>query len=158
MDLLLLRHGIAEDRWDDDFARRLTADGRAKCERAGRGLAALGLGFTHVLTSPLVRAVETAAAVLPAQPAEVLPSLANQPVPVLLDDLRRLPSAAVVLCVGHEPQLSTVVETLLGLRSGYVQMKKAGLAWMEVDLASWPREPALLVSLLTPAQLRALGG
>ncbi|MBI5835097.1 MAG: histidine phosphatase family protein [Armatimonadetes bacterium] len=157
MDLLLLRHGIAEDRWDDDFGRRLTEEGQAKCERAGRGLAALGLAFTHVLTSPLVRAVETAQAVLPDLPAALLDALANQPVAAVLDHLRSLPPNAVVLLVGHEPQMSTLVETLLGMRHGYVQMKKAGLAWLEVDLSLWPREPALLLSLLTPAQLRALG-
>lgn len=156
MDLLLLRHGIAEDRWDDDFARRLTDEGLLKCERAGQGLATLGLAFTHVFTSPLVRAVETARAVLRDQPAEVLEALANQPVPLLLEALRPLPPSSVVLLVGHEPQMSTTVETLLGTRSGYIQMKKAGLAWLEVDLAQWPREPALLVSLLTPAQLRGL--
>ena len=157
MDLLLLRHGIAEDRWDDDFARRLTDEGVAKCRQAGHGLARLGLTFTHVFTSPLVRAVETAAAVLPDHPATELPALANSPVVELLDALRPLPLASVVLLVGHEPQMSAVVETLLGVQHGFVQMKKAGLAWLEVDLTRWPREPALLVSLLTPAQLRGLG-
>lgn len=162
MELYLLRHGIAEERdapgVQSDFERRLTAEGRARCLEAAAGLAALGVTFTRVWSSPLARAQETAALALPDIAAELRDELASGSVALLLSELAKLPEDAKVLLVGHEPQLSEVVEHLLGAgRRGYVVMKKAGLAAVDVDLARWPQEPAALRFLLTPAQLRALG-
>ena len=63
MILYILRHGIAEDEAPkgDDGARRLTPRGRAKMRAVAAGMRALGLRYDVILTSPLVRAVETAA-------------------------------------------------------------------------------------------------
>lgn len=159
MEIYLLRHGIAEDSHPGgDEARRLTADGREKCVQAAAGLRALAARFTVVWTSPLVRARETAELVAPSYTAEVHESLANAPVKELLADLQSLPPDAVVLLVGHEPQMSRTIEHLLGASTGWVAMKKSGLAHLVVDLRRWPNEPAVLVSLLTPRQLRMLGG
>ena len=162
MELYLLRHGIAEERdapgVQSDAERRLTAEGRERCHEAAAGLDSLGVAFTQVWSSPLTRAQETAALVLPSQPAELRDELAGGSVAGLLTELAKLPAESKVLLVGHEPQLSEVVEHLLGAgRHGYVVMKKAGLAALEVDLARWPQEPAALRFLLTPGQLRALG-
>ena len=163
MELYLLRHGIAEEREApgarSDFERRLTAEGRERCVAAAAGLRALGVTFTHVWSSPLARAQETASLVLPETAAELADELAGGSVAMLLAALFKLPGQAKVLLVGHEPQLSETVEHLLGAgRRGYVVMKKAGLAAIEVDLERWPQEPASLHFLLTPKQLRALGG
>ena len=67
MRLLLLRHGIAEDAgpdtgWHDEL-RRLTAEGVARMEGEGRGMAALAIRADAILTSPLIRCVQTAALV-----------------------------------------------------------------------------------------------
>lgn len=157
MDLYLLRHGIAEDTAASDAARRLTNEGRDKCRQAAAGLARLGLQPTHVWTSPLVRARETAELVLPDHPAEKRDVLANHPPAELLSELQTLPESAVVVCVGHEPQLSTMVEFLLRAE-GLVEMKKAGLAKVRFSPRYWPGEPAELEFLVTPRQLRLLGG
>jgi phosphohistidine phosphatase len=160
MDLLFLRHGIAED-WGpggDDRLRALTDEGCDKCRQAAVGLARLGLRFSHVWSSPLVRALQTAELVLPNQPYELRAELAGGTVEMLLVALRELPADAVVLLVGHEPQLSLTVEALLGAQYGAVTMKKAGLAHVQVDLRHGPEAQGSLVCLLTPAQLRALGG
>ena len=62
-ELYLIRHGVAEERgdaWPDDAKRPLTEDGIARMRKSARGLARLGVTFDVVLTSPLVRARQTA--------------------------------------------------------------------------------------------------
>ena len=62
-ELYLIRHGVAEERgdaWPDDGKRPLTEEGARACERSMRGLGRAGIGFDVVLTSPLVRARQTA--------------------------------------------------------------------------------------------------
>ncbi|NUP98662.1 MAG: phosphohistidine phosphatase SixA [Armatimonadetes bacterium] len=158
MELYFLRHGIAEDSAETDFARRLTEEGRAKCRAAARGLQQLEVEPTHVLTSPLVRAKETAALVAPGHAVTECSALANHPPAELIGELRELPREASVLLVGHEPQFSATIELLLGMEGrGLVDMKKAGLAHLTVDLKAWPAAPAVLHSFLTPRQLRQIG-
>lgn len=158
MDLYFFRHGIAEESAETDFARRLTDEGRAKCRAAAAGLERLGAQFTHIFCSPLVRAKETAELIVPGRAADECEVLANHPPAELIRELRQLPNSASVLLVGHEPQFSTTIETLLGMEGrGVVDMKKAGLAHLTVDLRAWPGSPAVLRCFLTPRQLRQLG-
>jgi phosphohistidine phosphatase len=60
--LYLIRHGIAAERgtYADDRDRPLTAKGRDRTERVAQRLSQLGIGFDLLLSSPLVRAYETA--------------------------------------------------------------------------------------------------
>ncbi len=157
MELYLLRHGIAEEVASSDASRRLTDAGREKCRQAAAGLRRLDCRPTHLWTSPLVRAQETASLVLPERVAETHDVLANHPPEALCEALRTLPDDAVVLCVGHEPQLSRMVEYLLAA-DGAVELKKAGLAKLTFSPQRWPQSPAVLEFLLTPRQLRLLGG
>src|SRR5687768_14395355 len=123
MKLLVIRHGVAEDRaafaatQQPDAARPLTPGGRKKMKKAAKGLASLAPELEVVATSPLTRAVETAgivagaygspevsevAALVPgAKPAELVPWLKEQG--------RR----ELVAVVGHEPHLSRLVSFLL---------------------------------------------
>ena len=62
-ELYLVRHGLAEERgdaWPDDTKRPLTDEGISRMRKAARGLARLGVSVEVVLTSPLVRARQTA--------------------------------------------------------------------------------------------------
>ena len=62
-ELYLVRHGLAEERgekWPDDTKRPLTEEGIVRMRKAARGLARLGVAVDVVLTSPLVRARQTA--------------------------------------------------------------------------------------------------
>jgi phosphohistidine phosphatase len=167
MDCLLIRHGIAIDRaaWDaPDEERPLTPKGAEKTRRAALGLRRLGLKPTHLLSSPLVRAVETAKILQTAfrlkeddlQPRKEL--LPEAPWDRLLHLLVSLPPAACVLCVGHEPHLSRTAGGLLfGASSGGLMLKKAGACCIRFEGVPKAGE-GLLRWWLMPSQLRALAG
>lgn len=122
--IIFLRHGQAED--DDgsgDAARPLTPKGVRQAGLAGRALERLGLVPDLCLTSPRIRAAETARLAcleLGLNPV-VEPSLGQ-------GGFRadRLAAAGeTVLLVGHEPTFSAEVGRLTG---GSVRMRKGGLA------------------------------
>ncbi len=156
MKLYFLRHGIAEDAVPPmrDAERKLTEEGIREMEGVGRGLQALGLDFDQILTSPLVRARETAEIAARALGREdrlrVCPNLASG---ARFGDLQRaledLPSRSRVLLVGHEPDLSTLISDLIG--GGAVRMKKASLAM--VDAMHVEPDAGELRWLLTAEQL-----
>jgi phosphohistidine phosphatase len=140
----LLRHGDAEAGDRDDAARKLTAKGERQARSAGAALAALGVTIDCCLTSPRVRAAETAR--LAAEPlgvaVEVVPELAGGD----FDPLTLAAGRGEVLMVGHEPDFSNAVAALTGAR---VQMKKGGLAAVE---------DRRLAALLRPAHIERLAG
>src|ERR1043166_1236674 len=63
LELYLIRHGVAAERgkdWPDDSKRPLTPEGIAKLRKAARGLNAVDVGFDQIVTTPRVRARQTA--------------------------------------------------------------------------------------------------
>jgi phosphohistidine phosphatase len=139
----LLRHGEAEA-GSPDSERPLTDKGREQARAAGAALKALGVEIDACLTSPKVRAAETARIVcepLGVEP-ELEPKLAGGPF-----DAEALAAGLGddVLLVGHDPDFSMAVHSLTGAQ---VRMKKGGLAGLE--------KGELLV-LLRPRELRHLG-
>jgi phosphohistidine phosphatase len=166
MELLVVRHAIAEDReafapsGRPDEERPLTGDGRKKFEKGARGLQRLVPAIELLATSPLVRATQTADVLALAygrlrtvRVAELAP--AARPAE-LLPWLRAQRGRATVAVVGHEPHLSALVEVLLtGESSGFVELKKGGAC-----LLTFARPPAAggaeLRWLLTAGQLRRL--
>ena len=165
MELYLMRHGIAQPRDDaaGDFDRPLTDKGATRVRNAAKGMRRLGLKFDAILSSPLVRARQTAdivAGLLHHEPGvEELPSLAPEiSVDKLIADLARYERRGCLMLVGHEPSLSNAVAQLIAGKSGMVHLefKKAGLCRLEID--STPRAgSATLRWLMTPKQLRSLG-
>jgi phosphohistidine phosphatase len=165
MELYLMRHGIALPKDDaaGDFDRPLTDKGAARVRNAAKGMRRLNLKFDLLLSSPLVRARQTAdivAGLLHHEPGvEELPSLAPEAsVDKLIADLARYERRASLLLVGHEPSLSSAVAQLIAGKGGMVNLefKKAGLCLLDID--STPRAGgATLRWLITPKQLRALG-
>lgn len=165
MDCLLFRHGIAYDREDwrgNDQNRPLTEKGRIRTRQSSKGLLALGLLPTHILSSPLTRARETAtilrALMSAAPPLRVCPELKPEVPPrVVIALLNTLPSDAVVLCVGHEPQLSATAGILLtGKVCHGLSLKKAGACLLHLEGTVRPAK-GRLEWWLTASQLRALG-
>lgn len=162
MDLVLVRHGIAEERGPgvDDFGRRLTTAGRARMEDAARGLARL-VTPQVVFSSPLVRAMET---------AEILrerfglgrirecPELAAPDYAALLEAVADA-DAEVAVLVGHEPWMGELLSYLLTGDPGLaaVTFKKGGAAL--VRSAGEPRAGSCWLEwLVPPGVLRRLGG
>jgi phosphohistidine phosphatase len=169
MILYILRHGIAEDEAPkgDDRARRLTPRGRVRMRAAADGMHKLGLRFDVILTSPLVRAVETAAILAGAyagKPApQELPALAaGTPPAETVRALRPFARHEHVVIVGHEPGLSGIAALLLtGSPTGAsIDLKKGGM--IAVDTGALLRasgRPATGATLLwhaTPRQLRKM--
>jgi phosphohistidine phosphatase len=159
MNVGFFRHGIAAPRGTPGVAegdRPLTSEGRRKTEMAAKGLRSLGLGFDAIYTNPLPRALQTAAIlakVLKLGKPQVLDALRpGVPARRVLDEVRGLPAPSPLL-VGHEPQLSATVSlAVCGAPKGSFELKKAGLALVELEKTS-----ATIRLLLTPGVLRKLG-
>jgi phosphohistidine phosphatase len=163
MILYLIRHGIAVDRADPksppEAERPLTASGVQKTRSAALGLRALGVKPDVLITSPYVRAAQTAEifaeavgfslekirmsdALKPAaNPAEILKEIAH---------LRAKEAA----CFGHAPHLDLMISQLAGARGAFTELKKAGVACFEQASAHGRWE---LRWILTPKFLRKLG-
>jgi phosphohistidine phosphatase len=140
--LWLLRHGDAAD-GSPDAERPLTGKGEEQARAAGRALAALGVKMEACLTSPKVRAADTARLVcepLGIEPQHE-PKLAGGPF-----DAEALAAGLGddVLLVGHDPDFSMAVHALTGAQ---VRMKKGGLAGVE---------KGELKVLLRPGELRSI--
>jgi len=164
MELYLLRHAIAVERgtpgFEADHLRPLTDAGRAKMERVAAGMAALELQFDVILTSPYVRAHETAeiaaAALKQAKQLRHEPALQadRSPQEFVSRLAGKLAVHERVLAVGHEPFLSSLATLLLGLPGGAaLVMKKGSLCKLTIARLK-PQPAAQLEWLLTPRQLR----
>jgi phosphohistidine phosphatase len=139
----LLRHGDAAE-GSPDAERPLTEKGREQSRAVGAALHALGVQLDACLTSPKVRAADTAR--LACEPLgvepQLEPKLAGGPIDA---DALAAGLGDNVLLVGHDPDFSTAVHDLTGAQ---VRMKKGGLAG--VDRGE-------LIVLLRPRELKAIG-
>jgi phosphohistidine phosphatase len=151
--LWLLRHADAEPHGTRlDAERQLTDRGRGQSHHAGAALAAMGVRFAAIFTSPKARARETAELAfeqLPEAEAGLL-----QPHPPLASGIRARAALELldgigadgpVLLVAHEPDLSGIVGELTGAR---IDLKKGGLAVVRLGAGG-----AELVLLLRPVEL-----
>ena len=120
-----LRHGEAEDT-APDFDRELTEKGRRQGSDAGAALKALGVELELCLTSPRVRARDTAAAACAHLGIE--PTIDERLQGGRFDALDLAAGLDHVLLVGHEPDFSDAVAELTGAR---IDMKKGGLVGVE---------------------------
>jgi phosphohistidine phosphatase len=140
----LLRHGEAED-GSPDAERKLTQKGEQQSRAAGLALKKLGVDLDACLSSPKVRAADTAK--LACEPlgvdVQLEPKLAGGPFDA--DELAAGLGDHVML-VGHDPDFSMAVHTLTGAQ---VRMKKGGLAGID---------RGELKVLLRPAELEAMAG
>lgn len=157
MRIILVRHGRAVDREDPrcppDPERYLTKEGRKKTRKVADGFAAIGIDVEAMLSSPLLRARETAAIfaeVLGQPPARITTTHALLPDAsplAVLDEIRGLEKKTVML-FGHAPHLDRMIARLLGARRTATRLKKSGIAGLTVK--SFTQRNAVLDFLLTP--------
>jgi phosphohistidine phosphatase len=139
-----LRHGDAEN-GEPDWERRLTDKGRRQARAAGAALAALGVEVDLCISSPRVRARETAELACEELGAEV--TLDERLAGGRFDPLELSAGMSEVLLVGHEPDFSDAVAELTG---GRVDMKKGGIAAVEdrmLRVLLRPKETKLIATV-----------
>jgi phosphohistidine phosphatase len=141
--IYLLRHGDAERGDGDDAARRLTAEGERQSLLAGRALAALGVAVDACLTSPKVRAAETARLACVALPVE--PEVAGDLAAGGFDALALGAGRGNAILVGHNPDFRDEIARLTGAKA---KIRKGGLAIVDDD--------GTLLALLRPEDLAAI--
>ncbi|HEY5957279.1 MAG TPA: phosphohistidine phosphatase SixA [Polyangiaceae bacterium] len=158
MKLYLLRHGIAANRltWlGDDAERPLTGIGRRRTKQVAMAVKHWKLSFDRVLTSPALRARQTAAIFTEQlgirKKLEIDTRLAHG---FNIDALRKIASGSgagdSLLFVGHEPEFSQVAAALIG--GGRIVVKKSG--FVRIDLTAFPALRGELVWLVAPKLLR----
>ncbi len=162
VELYLVRHAVAAERgpeWSDDDVRPLTDRGIARFRKAVAGLAVLDLGIEEVLTSPLVRARQTAellAAGVPEHPrVATLEALApGHSPPDIASAIVGATRRRCLALVGHEPDLGALAAFLIGARQA-IPLKKGGVC--RIDVRALSAGPSgVLVWLATPTILRRL--
>ena len=167
MNLYFLRHGLAGQHPDalykNDSLRPLTEEGKEKMHGEMLGMQALGLTFDAILSSPYVRARQTAEIV--AQGYKIKKEkihltnnlLAPASIENLLDEIHaRLPKSKNILLVGHQPHLTELISSLLKSKIHLsIDLKKGALCCLKIPAALGP-SGAVLNWLLTPKQLNAL--
>jgi len=164
MELVFLRHGLAVDReeWKgEDEARPLTAEGVERTKEVVRGLRALKVCPDVILSSPLLRARETAEIAKKGLSSDAKVELADELTSTAAPDgliarLADLAEKPVVLCVGHEPHLSTTISAMVsGKTAASFEVKKAGACC--IRFTGIPKAGAgTLLWLLPPKVLRLI--
>jgi phosphohistidine phosphatase len=166
MNLYLMRHGIAvtadQPGIESDSERALTPKGVKRMRRVARGLRRLGISFDTILTSPLVRARQTAEIVaetfgLESQLEEISELAPQKSVDHLISGLARFNDREHLLLVGHNPLLILAFSFFISGKDNLeIELKKGGCGCIEIDGLP-PSTPGTLHWFLTPKQLRRLG-
>lgn len=156
MELILLRHGKAEDYHPEgDRFRALVESGHQQARQAGH-LLKRSAGLPEiVLTSPLVRTRQTAelfceAAAMPGPVVQPWLACGMDP-ETALSELRAFRDFARVMIVGHEPDFSTLLQWVLGAEGGWLEMKKGALACLDIRP---PTRHGRLLYLIPPSLVK----
>jgi phosphohistidine phosphatase len=164
-DLYIMRHGIAVERGVttvmDDAKRPLTPEGKQKMGEIASGLVRAGLEVDWVVSSPLVRARETAEIVGEAvgskPPMDSCEALRpGGDAEALITYLAKRSNRRRVLLVGHEPDMGELAARLIGAgRNANMPFKKGGCCLITFSEFP-PKTPGHLVWWLTPRVMRKL--
>jgi phosphohistidine phosphatase len=140
VQLYLLRHGIAEvgKAGSRDSDRALTPEGRRKLREVLRTAKQGGVAPSLIMTSPYVRAVETAvvASGVLGYKEELLRTKALVPDSSpsdAWDEVRVHKDVEALMLVGHEPLFSALAAYLLGTPSLRIDFKKGALARIDIE-------------------------
>jgi phosphohistidine phosphatase len=162
--LFIVRHAIAEERgeaYPDDTQRPLSSKGIERFQKVVRGLKALDVSLDCVLSSPLVRARQTAdllVAGLRGRPeiVEVKALAPDGTYRELCAELAKLTRFSSIALVGHEPSIGELTARLIGSKPA-LEFKKGAVCCVEPDTLP-PAGPGRLVWFVPPKMLASIRG
>lgn len=160
LELYIIRHGLAGSPLEDekmDEERPLEKKGKAKMKKIGKSLKKMNISFDQVLTSPLLRAKETAeiinkyCGIKDVIITDLLkPGSSYLKLIKFLNELKDLQKVAIV---GHEPFLSSFASyCLTKSESSYINLKKGGVLVLEINKVIKPNQCKLSL-LIQPKYL-----
>ena len=165
MNVYIVRHAIAVQRgtpdYEDDSQRPLTDKGIKKMKKIVKGLHRFGVDFDMVLSSPYVRARDTAKILVDEFGLEDQLYFSDHLIPpgnfeALIDEVRDKYDVQNLALVGHEPMLSQFISWLAaGNKEANLTLKKGGVALLSAQNLyrdrraglEWLLTPALMVEL-----------
>ena len=160
-----MRHGDAGNRLSDpikDTKRQLTVSGKKEVVEIAKSLKKLGVKFNIIYSSPLARAFQTAKIIAEEykftkqieQSEELKPNGSKD---FLYNKLSKLNIDSVILIVGHEPYLSSMINDIISnnKNSNNIILKKAGLSRIKIT-STVPTLKGELRWLLTPRILKKI--
>lgn len=160
MNLYIIRHAIAAQRgtpgYEDDSQRPLTDKGRKKMSKIAKGLRQLGIELDVILTSPYVRARDTAKILADEYNMVDQIRFTDNLIPpgdfkALIDEIQEKYDVESLALVGHEPMLGELISWLTtGSKNLQINFKKGGVCYLSADNLYQDRR-ATLEWLLTPA-------
>ena len=143
MNIYVIRHAIAVDEgasgYVEDSQRPLTDKGRKKMRQIAKGLRSLGVEFDLILSSPYVRARETAEIVSNVLKVKKKIVFSDNLMPLgspelLFAEVNEKYAVDSLALVGHEPHLSTLVGLLVAENAKIdVTLKKGGVCYLSAD-------------------------
>ncbi|AEB95301.1 MAG: phosphohistidine phosphatase SixA [Metallosphaera sp.] len=146
--LIIVRHGESEPQNEgtSDKDRQLVKKGVKQMKRIAEFLEEMDYEPTQAFTSPLIRAVQSAEVILDEMGLKLKAETLNDLLPdedpsPLAEKLKMM--QGTVLIVGHEPQLSKLIKSLT---SGEVELKRGGLAIVEIDQVEGSSKLEMLIT------------
>ncbi len=160
MNLYIVRHAIAVQRgtsgYEDDSQRPLTDKGRKKMEKIVKGLRQLDIELDMILSSPYVRAHDTAKILADEFKMDNQLQFSENLIPpgnfeALINEIQDKYDVGSLALVGHEPMLSQFISWLVtGNKEMNLTLKKGGVCCLSSDQL-YQDQRATLEWLLTPA-------
>jgi phosphohistidine phosphatase len=167
MNLYIVRHAIAVDEatsdYESDSERTLTDKGRRKMRQIAKALRSLGVEFDLILSSPYVRACETAEILADVFKMKKKVVLSDNLIPLvdpelLIGEINEKYSVNSMAVVGHEPYLSTLIGLLVAENAKIdITLKKGGVCYLTADDLHHLDHRAALEWLLNPGILMEIG-
>ena len=165
MNLYIVRHAIAVDRgtegYEDDSQRPLTDAGSKKMKKIAKGIHRFGIELDAILTSPYVRARDTAKILAERYSMEDKVYFSDNLIPPgnfesLVFEIHEKYDFANLALVGHEPMLSSLISWLTtGEKDARILLKKGGVSFLSSDTL-YQDGRAMLQWLLTPGIMMQL--
>ena len=167
MNLYIIRHAIAVDEgtsdYEQDSERPLTDKGRKKMRQIANGLRNLNVEFDLILSSPYVRARETAEILADVFKMKKKIAFSESLIPMaapelLIPEVNEKYSVDSIALVGHEPHLSALIGVLTTENTKLdITLKKGGVCYLAADDLHHDDHRATLEWLLTPGILVEIG-